>query len=216
MDLTQLVQAILSRVREREGFVTKTKLVKYLYLLDVEAYRHTGRTVTGFRWFFHLYGPWAREFEDLYASLRSRNAIEISGGTRADLDTEFVMTSRQVELGDLIADPTLELAVRHAIDRWADRRTGELLDYVYFHTEPMLDAERGAMLDFSRVTREGRLSFDEAMHCDRPDRSLVERMRRAIAARTAETDVTTDDRTLPVYDEHYFEALHVMEQDDAD
>ncbi len=69
MNLLRVIKAILTRARERDGYVTKTKLLKYLYLFDLEHYRRFGNTFTGFTWTFHLYGPWAREFEDLYARL---------------------------------------------------------------------------------------------------------------------------------------------------
>lgn len=52
--LILLVQDILTRVRERQGYVTKTKLFKYLYLVDVESYRFRERLLTGFNWIFFI------------------------------------------------------------------------------------------------------------------------------------------------------------------
>jgi hypothetical protein len=92
-DIVGLVQALLCRARQREGFTTKTKLVKYLYLADVEHYRRTGKQLTGFRWIFHHYGPWSVEFDDLYLSLRATDDIRVRSGSRPDLDTEFVESS---------------------------------------------------------------------------------------------------------------------------
>jgi hypothetical protein len=45
---SNLIPAILTYVRDKEGFATKTKLLKLLYLLDLEAYRETRQTLTGF------------------------------------------------------------------------------------------------------------------------------------------------------------------------
>jgi hypothetical protein len=45
------------------------------------------------------------------------------------------------------------MTFRHIVDQWADRRLGEMLDYVYFYTEPMETVQRGEPLDFSRVQR---------------------------------------------------------------
>jgi hypothetical protein len=41
--LTELITAIVSYVTERGGYITKTKLLKLLYLFDVEFYRAHGR-----------------------------------------------------------------------------------------------------------------------------------------------------------------------------
>lgn len=214
MNLIRLVQAILTRARDREGYVNKTKLVKYLYLFDLEHYRRSGRTLTGFTWTFHLYGPWAKEFEDLYADMVSRDSIRVRQGTRPDLDAEFVEASERFELADVVQDVTLELAFRHIVDTWADRRLGEMLDYVYFHTEPMQQATRGALLNFGQVERGGATSLTPPPYP--PDRQAIERMRRAIAARRAQSVPSKAVTfTPPPYDEHYFEALRIMDEDDG-
>src|SRR5882724_4327514 len=113
MSNIDLVQAILSRAREREGYVTKTKLVKYLYLFDVEHFRRTGRTFTGFSWLFHLYGPWAREFEDLYSRMRSDDPTLILLARRQHLGTVFLAPSRTFEHTDVVDDTTLESRYHH-------------------------------------------------------------------------------------------------------
>ncbi len=214
MNLTQLVQAILTRAREREGYVNKTKLVKYLYLFDLEHYRWFGRTLTGFTWMFYLYGPWAKEFEDFYAEMLKRNHVQVRQGTRPDLDTEFVEPGEQVELADVVEDVTLELAFRRIVDTWADRRLGEMLDYVYFHTEPMQEATRGSLLNFGRIEKGGEPAPTPEPH--RPDRRAIERVRRAIAERRTRAMAPGPVAFTPApYDEHYFEALRIADEDDG-
>jgi hypothetical protein len=102
MDLSRVIQAVLSRVHEREGYVTKTKLLKYLYLFDLETYRRTGRALTGFEWIFHLYGPWAPQYDGLYADLVRSGGLRVTPGTRPELDTEFLSSPRRVELQDVV------------------------------------------------------------------------------------------------------------------
>ena len=56
--IEKLMIAIVSWAVEQGSYITKTKLLKLLYLFDVEYYRVHRRTFTGFSWkFFHL-GPW--------------------------------------------------------------------------------------------------------------------------------------------------------------
>jgi hypothetical protein len=58
-----LIPAIVTWIVEHDSSATKTKLLKLLYLLDVEYHRQHRRTFTGFGWkFFHL-GPWAAEYD---------------------------------------------------------------------------------------------------------------------------------------------------------
>ena len=148
------IQGILSRVQEREGFTTKTKLVKFLYLLDLEQYRETGQILTGFAWRFYLYGPWTEEFDEVFAEMRATGAIVVQAGTRLDLDTQFLTTADRVDLDAAISNQAVASRLRRYVDGWADRSTGELLDYVYFSTSPMEGAQPGEDLDFSLVRDE--------------------------------------------------------------
>jgi hypothetical protein len=214
MNLIRLVQAILTRARDCQGSVNKTKLVKYLYLFDLEHFRRFGRTLTGFTWTFHLYGPWTKEFEDFYGEMVKRGDIEVRPSSRPDLDTEFVEAPERVELADVVEDVTLELTLRRIVDTWADRRLGEILDYVYFHTEPMQGGTRGSLLDFSQVERGGTL--EPAIQPQPPDRRAIERIRRSIAASRAQSlPAKLATFTPPPYDEHYLEALRIMDDDDG-
>ena len=213
INLVALVKAILTRAKEKEGFVTKTKLFKYLYLIDVECYRRIGSSLTGFQWIFHHYGPWSQQCEEFYRELRDGGEIFIRSGSRPDLETEFVTSSNPEELEDVIDNVGLELEVRRIVDRWADQPLKELLNYVYFHTEPMEDAERGKPLDFSKV--EPRPLQPITSRKEAPKKALVERMRRAIAEKkSAAVPVRPTVFTPPPYDDAYFEALRVMEDDE--
>lgn len=212
--LVPLIKAILARVREKEGFVTKTKLFKYLYLIDIEYFRRTGQLLTGFGWIFYHYGPWAQQCEDLYANLRNQGEISVKLGSMPDRETEFVDTSEPVELENVIEDIGLELAIRRIIDRWADRRLGEMLDYVYLHTEPMEGAERGKPLDFSKVTPYPAHKL-ASLPPRSPSKKAMERMHRAIAEKKAvESSPSASQFTPPRYDDVYFEALQVMEEEE--
>ena len=45
--------------REVEGTANKTKLLKLLYLTDIEFFRAAEQPLTGFDWIYYLYGPWS-------------------------------------------------------------------------------------------------------------------------------------------------------------
>jgi hypothetical protein len=64
-DLKLLITGILTLTRHGGGFAAKTKLIKLLYLIEVESVRSTGAQLTTLDWIFHLDGPWAREYDEL-------------------------------------------------------------------------------------------------------------------------------------------------------
>jgi uncharacterized protein YwgA len=70
-----LVLALLTRVKERGGAANKTKLLKLLYLADIEHFRKHGETLSGFDWIFYLYGPWSAEYDSLLEELVQRDLM---------------------------------------------------------------------------------------------------------------------------------------------
>lgn len=154
MNLDVLIPAVLSYVRYKGGYATKTKLLKLLYLLDIEAFRAHAATLTNFQWRFYKYGPWSPEYDDILNHLADCGAIRLRTGNKADLDTVFVDAVDQVQLSLAFPAVLEEIRARRIIEAWADRPTGELLEYVYFHTAPMRNAQRGEMLDFTAVRLE--------------------------------------------------------------
>ena len=93
--ILDLVKAICHRVKEKEGYLNKTKLIKYLYLIDVEYYRSHGETFTGFNWIFYDYGPWAYEYNDIFDEIRRSADFVVKDSTRPDLDTQFISTTSE-------------------------------------------------------------------------------------------------------------------------
>src|SRR6266481_478389 len=69
------ILGILTRVSERDGSANKTKLLKLLYLADIEHYRRTDETLTGFDWIFYFYGLWAPQYDALLSQLEAEGAL---------------------------------------------------------------------------------------------------------------------------------------------
>ena len=57
--LRDLIAYVVARTRERGVTLTRTKLVKLLYLMDVERVRGRRDPLTGLTWVFFHYGPYA-------------------------------------------------------------------------------------------------------------------------------------------------------------
>jgi hypothetical protein len=138
-------------VTTQGGYMTKTKLLKLLYLFDVEFYRTHGKTFTGFQWkYFHL-GPWSREFDPLLEGLVSRGSLTENPVERPDFDAKFLRSSEPGNLRKPFDNHKDEAILKSVLDIWGPSTTGEILDYVYFKTEPMEHGIRNENLDFSRI-----------------------------------------------------------------
>lgn len=149
-----LVRAILTRIKERDGSANKTKLLKLLYLADLENFRAEGRTLTGFDWIFYQYGPWAAQYDGLLDQLAAENLIKMDKWAASELEGTRIEITESAGFGKVIKSTTALMRAQRYVDTWADKSVGSLLDYVYFETEPMLAAEKGQRLDFTKVQKQ--------------------------------------------------------------
>ena len=150
----QLALAILTRARERAASINKTKLLKLLYLADIEHVRKHDEILTGFDWRFHLYGPWAAEFDELLEDLARTDSIELQPWNKDELNGNRISLLEPRDLDSVIADTDELYRIQRVIDTRADRSLSELLDYVYFETEPMIGAVSQQHLSFSGVSKQ--------------------------------------------------------------
>jgi hypothetical protein len=214
MDATpkDLIPAVVSYVTHKGGYVTKTKLLKLLYLCDVEYYRVFRKLLTGFQWkFFHL-GPWAREFDPLLDELLTHGILIESSGSRPEYDTKLFKTSEDFDLANLFGTFKEEAPVKRVLERWAESSTGEILDHVYFHTEPMEHGIRSEPLDFTTVSEQPAVNYSRQASGKTPQEIKAARIRLAeqMARRKAE-DASRFSFTPPRYDEEFLEALEKLD-----
>lgn len=66
------------RVRQEDGILAKTRLVKLMYLVDLYSVRDRGEQATGLRWIFYDYGPYAPEVERVI-DRQLGNTIDLEG-----------------------------------------------------------------------------------------------------------------------------------------
>jgi hypothetical protein len=210
--LSQLIPALIFYVTERGGYVTKTKLLKLLYLFDVEFYRVHGFTFTGFEWkFFHL-GPWTSEFDVLLEKLVAHETIVETKIAKPDYETKFYRASEAAELGPHFVKYSDQAILRTVLDAWAESTTGEILDYVYFRTEPMEHGIRNQPLDFTRIVQEPVQKYVRTSS-GKTSKEIGEARRKI--QETLEKKVTGESKaftfTAPKYDEEFVAAVEKMD-----
>jgi hypothetical protein len=212
----KLARAILSRIREREGSANKTKLLKLLYLADLENYRAEGRTITGFDWIFFHYGPWAAEYDALLDQLTAEHAIEADKWASSDLEGVSLRIAQPASLGELIKSTTALLRVQRYIDIWADRSVPSLLDYVYFETEPMSGADKGDKLDFAKIHKDPPLMYRRKPSGE--EQGKITALRRKFSARRTALDDQREKAqkqfTEGPHDQIFIDAIATLNTDD--
>ena len=207
-----LIRAVLSRLRELDATAGKTKVLKLLYLADIEHVRTTGETLTGFDWMFFLYGPWAKDFDEAISQLEAEGAIERRPWVQGDIEGEGFLGKEPADLNNLIGNTEEYFRTRRLIDTFAQLSTPELLDYVYFDTEPMRDAEKLKPLDFGKVSKRAPQLYRRKASGTPPARVKdLQRARRDNKERVErEARSSIASFRTPTHDEHYMKALEVL------
>jgi hypothetical protein len=209
--LDKVIAAIVSRVVKEGTSVTKTKLLKLLYLFDVEYYRTHRSTFTGFNWKFYLLGPWAAEYDQVLNRLVATGILNETTSSNPDYDTHFFKAARHVDIDGLFSDRQAEKALRIVLNAWADKSTGEILDYVYFKTEPMEHGVRNEPLDFSHIPEEQPQIYRRTSSDKTPKEVAVLRNKIKERLATLDSKKQSFEFTPPNYDEEFYAAMAKLE-----
>ena len=209
--LKHLITHLAVELRDAGSSIGKTKLVKLLYLIDVENWRRRRKTLTGLEWRFYHYGPYAFEIEDALNELAFDIPQESFTTDRGDEAFSFRPDwGLRSDLGKTVSSRELSL-VNRVIEEWGKVELNPLLNHVYFYTEPMRDAKRGDVLDFSAVQPPKRKTATYKKVSLPPERLAEYR------ARFQEAKSKRVRRPLlrkPRYDKVYWDAVARMDAED--
>lgn len=148
----EVLLQILNEASNQNISLGKTQLVKFLYLTEVEYYRILRERLTDLRWLFYHYGPYALELEDILAQKEFESK---QFTTRAEKEFVRFRVAEQIRGYKTSLNPKITLMIKRIVGQWKDKSLPELLDYVYFETEPMQEVKnRGDLLDFSTIGQE--------------------------------------------------------------
>ena len=122
-----------------KGYITKTQLIKFLYLADLYAVKWTDKQLTDLDWRFYYFGPWNEGIDAVLNQMNGKEIVQESQGE-----------SIFIRLGDgagNVDDLKLPLGLKLMLDNirreWAGAgkdKLDQLLDYVY-STAPMLEVK---------------------------------------------------------------------------
>lgn len=202
--------AILSLAKDADiKCLTKTELVKYLYLLDVYVAEETeGSKWTDIDWQFLHFGPFAPEVASSIDSLVSKSFIKEQAIQNATRDGYLYSLSdwKGVSVDGLGIPRGAVIKLKQSI-RDYDKNLPKLLNYVYFKTEPMSVARPGEVLDFSMCRK-----FDLTAVKPIPMKVINKEKIAALRQKRAVAIARKQEKLSKIvwsgdYDEAYFQAM---------
>lgn len=146
-------ELIIALLNESDNGLTKTSIIKFVYLLDYYSAELTNgdSTLTELEWRFHKFGPYSYELDEAINSFEhnpqfSFSPVETNGHTFKLINSNI--PSKKPLLVDLEIHSRVIRKILNDIKKFQFDLKG-LLNFVYFSTEPMTDAKPGDVLDFS-------------------------------------------------------------------
>lgn len=135
---------ILFFVIRTKGYITKTQLVKFLYLADLYSTKWSGKQITNLSWYLYNHGPWEQDIQNCLDNMNGKQIKQTYLGQGAVLIKPGFDIPKESEL-------ELPESMKFILDNIRREWSGpgaenfqKLMDYVY-ETAPMKDVlQRGS------------------------------------------------------------------------
>lgn len=216
--ILNLIRYIICYAADRDTKLTSLRLVKFIYLADLFYARHFGgKTLTELPWAFVHYGPYCSESMQHIDFAVSKGLIRregYEGKHSKDFFLYFCPDGGTEELETLFP-LAVTSGLKKVIENFGDD-TAALLDYVYFATEPMMDARKGDILDFSKA-RAYELMMEPIRKISPKDIELARKHAKALTEkykRGLEFLKREEPQTKEWEDEAYFQALEIWDKEE--
>jgi len=179
MEFSELLIIIATENRKkRNPPLGKTKLLKLAYLVELYYKRLTRNRLTNTNWVYFLYGPWTEEYDVKIGqypfTIEKKQITESTEQLAVLLDDDYRYENT------LSFD--FNNALNSVLSKFLAKPLNDILEYVYFDTEPMLNAQnRNEVLSWDVVQdssffRVKELRIDNKVKND-VEKKLMERKR---------------------------------------
>jgi hypothetical protein len=214
----EVILAVLSELEESGvRTLTLTSLVKFVYLVDYwHAKESAGTTLTSLNWRFQHFGPFDGAVMDAIDGLERIHWLDNQSGGGTSKDYQLYSLAASITRRTLQA---IGLSARAAANvrqllQQLGRDQAKLLNFVYYQTEPMENAEPGALLEFA-TCRPDRWQDIKPIAAKPIPSSALKAYRERIAARQAAEDAK---RRPPIvwqgaYDDVYVSAMAMLDDE---
>lgn len=135
------MQIVRTLLRDRIPFGA-TRLIKLVYLVELEYYRCYQKRITGVDWIYYKFGPYVMNYPDYF-----QHGLE----RLVDEDNNYHLIRLSYDTTDY-CNKIVSRIVERVVKEFGDCKLNDLLDYVYYNTEPMMAVQnRGDKIDFKYV-----------------------------------------------------------------
>jgi len=216
VDVLELIQYIVCCATDKGMKLSPIRLVKFLYLTDLYwARENNGKTLTGWPWMFVHYGPFCSESLAYIEKVHHDRLIEKDSYESKFTDDDYFVYWCKEDRTDIERNLPIYLTspLHEAISKWGDDTFG-LLDYVYFETEPMLEAKKGDPLDFSKAKKPEKPKQIEMIKLSPKQvakgKEIIERLKTEYK-KGLESQARAPE---PIYDEVYQKGTELLDEED--
>lgn len=122
----------------------KTRLIKIAYLLELQYYKINKKRLSDAKWIFFKYGPYPIN----YCNYLEQDEIHITdddGFIKIELKEDSELPSIPIEVTTIM---------NSLIMSYGNMELNQLLNFIYFNTEPMKYAKPKSELDFSKIVED--------------------------------------------------------------
>ncbi len=179
--LEDAITAVAAQAKAQGVKLSRTKLVKLLYFIDLAAWRTFGRTVTGVEWIWHKFGPYSSSVIDAVERMSSEDELQVIQTNNYYGSVEYRIESVRPAYYEPASADLVGL-IRGVLHQYGHMSPTEIGDASY-ETEPMRQLIR------SEGRRGQRIEFD----CPPPREvdvdAVVDRYRQVLKPSSDEGDV---------------------------
>lgn len=215
--ILNLIKYIVCFANDHAIHLTTIRLVKFIYLADLyHARLNSGETITRFPWAFVNFGPYC---SDVMKSID--DAVRSGFISSKKFESKFpdkdytVFSCYDDKYSELRKEFPLGVLsqLQYAIKKYGDD-TAQLLDYVYFNTEPMKDVRKGDILNFSLAMQPQPIPSIETKKLSKKDiesaKALVQKLKEKYTV--ASDNLRKDDSETEKWrDDLYYKTLDTLE-----
>jgi hypothetical protein len=180
MDISDLIYETINQYYKTfNNGVPKTKLLKLVYLAELLYKRRYGKRLTSAEWVYYLYGPYLHNYDRILEN----NANITIGDFEYDEEKKAQIVSIKNTHTNNNIPSDIKFLIGGVVRDYGKLDLQSLLDYVYFETEPMMNAEnRGEILDFEKVMPESYYKVKNLKIDPKEERKLRQEFRKKVAA----------------------------------
>jgi hypothetical protein len=144
------ITLVASTAAAQQVYLTRTKLAKLLYFLDLGAWEEFGVTITGIEWVWDQFGPYSMVIKDTYEAMVETGEMAVRQISNYYGNAEYRIESRAPQYYEE-PSPAIRQLASTIIRVYGHNSPGRISELSY-KTEPMCkvqkEGQRGDVLEF--------------------------------------------------------------------